>query len=198
MPYKQSYERPHRRLYDSVSSVRRHLPRFHVIHVVLLAGVGAMWLAITQAWGTDAGGAPIYIQQFSIPRIADPSVDIGQLALQTATGIAVGAVIMAVALLLINIIHTVLNRLLHRLGLTALASILFVPVMTLLILLLLADLALAAGFGGLGFLSQLPFVRDHGFASIGVAHAGIGFYLWWAGIGATLIGTLGEVFIDRH
>jgi hypothetical protein len=184
-----------RRVYDAV---RRHLPRFHVIHVVLLAGVGALWLAITLPWGSDAAGAPIKIQQFSIPRISDPSVDIGQLAQQTATWIAVAAVIMAVALLLINFIYTLLRRLLHRLGLNALAAVVFIPLFALLILLLLADLTLAAGFGGLSLLSQLPFVRDHGFASIGVAHAAFGFYLWWIGIGATLIGTLGEIFIDRR
>lgn len=189
-----AFPRDHR-VFDAL---RRHLPRFHPIHIVLLAGVGAMWLAITQPWGNDAAGAPIYIQQFSIPRISDTSVDIGQLALQTASAIAVGAVIMAVALLLINIIYTLLNKLLYRIGLTALAAILFVPLFALLILLLLADLTLAAGFGGLSLLSQLPFVRDHGFASIGVAHAAIGFYLWWVGIGATLVGTLGEVFIDRR
>lgn len=186
---------PDRRVYEAV---RRHLPRFHIIHLVLLAGVGAMWLAITQPWGRDAGGAPIYIQQFSIPRISDPSVDIGQMALQTATWIAVAAVIMAVALLLVNIIYTLLRRLLHRLGLNALAAVVFIPLFALLILLLLSDLTLAAGFGGLSLLSQLPFVRDHGFASIGVANAGLGFYLWWFGIGATLIGTLGEIFIDRR
>ena len=83
------------RVYEAV---KRHLPRFHVIHVVLLAGVGILWLAITQPWGSNAADKPIYIQDFSIPRISDPSVDIGQLALQTATSIAVAAVIMAVAL----------------------------------------------------------------------------------------------------
>jgi hypothetical protein len=186
---------PDKRVYDAV---KRHRPRFHIIHVILLAGVGAMWLAITQPWGSDAAGAPIYIQQFSIPRISDPAVDIGQLALQTVSGIAIAAVIMAVALLMVNIIYTLLKKLLHRIGLSALAAMLFIPLVALLTLLLLADLALAAGFGGLSFLTQLPFVRDHGFASIGVAHAAIGFYLWWIGIGATLIGALGEIFIDRH
>lgn len=184
-----------RRVYDAV---RRHLPRFHVIHVVLLAGVCALWLAITQPWGSDAAGAPIYIQQFSIPRISDPSVDIGQLALQTATGIAMAAVIMAAALLLINFVYTLLKRVLYRLRLSNWTGLFFIPLFALLILLLLGDLTLAAGFGGLSALSQLPFVRDHGFASIGVAHAAIGFYLWWIGIGATFIGTLGEIFIDRR
>lgn len=183
------------RVYESV---KRHLPHFHVIHVVLLAGVGALWLAITQPWGSDVAGAPIYIQDFSIPRISDPSVDIGQLALQTATSIAVAAVIMAVALLMINVIYALLKRVLHRLRMTTLAKVLFIPIFALLALLLLADLTLAAGFGGLSFLSQLPFVRDHGFASIGVAHAALGFYLWWIGIGVTFIGTLGEIFIDRR
>lgn len=157
-----------------------------------------MWVAITQAWGSDADGNPIFIQQFSIPRFPDSSVDIGQLALQTATFLAVGAVVMAVALLLVNGIHAVANRLLRRIGFTAFASILFIPIVGLLVLLLLADLTLAAGFGGLGFLSQLPFVRDHGFASVGVAHAAIGFYLWWIGIGLTFIGTVGEIFLDRR
>jgi hypothetical protein len=179
-------------------AVRRHLPRFHVIHVVLLAGVGALWLAIMQPWGTDAGDNPIFIQQFSIPRISDPSVDVGQVALQTATGIAMAAVVMAVALVLVNFIYTLLNKLLRRMGLSALAAVLFVPLIALLVVLLLSDLTLAAGFGGLSALSQLPFVRDHGFASIGVAHAAIGFYLWWVGIGITVIGTIGEVFIDHH
>jgi hypothetical protein len=178
-------------------AVRRRLPRFHVIHLILAIGVLALWVAITQPWGTDAAGTPIYIQQFSIPRISGPSGNVGPLALQTATFLAVAAVVMAAALLLINLIFAVLRSVLRRLRLTALAAVLFVPLFALLIVLLLADLTLAAGFGGLSIVSQLPFVRDHGFASIGVAHAAIGFYLWWFGIGATLIGTLGEIFIDR-
>ena len=190
-----AYAAPHdQRVYQRV---RRHLPRFHVIHLVLLAGVLALWVAITQPWGTDAGGGAIYIQQFSIPRISGPSGDVGPLALQTATFLSVAAVIMAVAMILINLIFTAMRSVLHRLRLTAVASVLFVPVFALLVVLLLADLTLAAGFGGLSIVCQLPFVRDHGFASIGVAHAAIGFYLWWFGIGATLIGALGEIFIDR-
>jgi len=125
-------------------------------------------------------------------------VNIGQLALQTASWIAGAAMIMAVALVLINLIHYLLKRILHQLRLNALAAIVFIPLFALLVLMLLADLTLAAGFGGLSILSQLPFVRDHGFASTGEAHAAFGFYLWWFGIGATLIGTLGEVFIDRR
>ena len=183
------------RVYDAV---RRHLPRFHIIHVILLAGVGSLWLAIRLPWGMNAAGVPVYIQQFSIPNIPDPQVNIGQLALQTATWLAVAAVVMAVALLLINLIHYLLKSILHRLRLNALAAVVFIPLFALLILMLLADLTLAAGFGGLSILSQLPFVRDHGFASTGETDAAFGFYLWWFGIGATLIGTLGEVFIDRR
>jgi len=183
------------RVYDAV---RRHLPRFHIIHLILLAGVGALWLAIRLPWGSNDTGVPIYIQQFSIPNISDPGVNIGQLALQTAAWIAGAALVMAVALVLINLIHYLLKRILHQLRLNALAAVVFIPLFALLILMLLADLALAAGFGGLSILSQLPFVRDHGFASAGEAHAAFGFYLWWFGIGATLIGTLGEVFIDRR
>ena len=177
--------------------VQRHLPRFHVIHLVLLAGAFALWVAITQPWGTDAGGGAIYIQQFSIPRISGPSGDVGPLAQQTATFLAMAAVVLAVALVLSNLLFTALRSVLHRLRLTAVAAVLFVPLFALLVVLLLADLTLAAGFGGLSIVSQLPIVRDHGFASIGVAHAAIGFYLWWFGIGATLIGALGEIFIDR-
>lgn len=187
-----------RRILDTMHAIRAHLPRFHVIHVVLLAGVGAMWLARTLPWGSNDAGTPVYIQEFSIPQLSDQTVNIGQLALQTATWIATAAVIMAGTLLLINIIYALLKRLLHRMGMSVLAGVLFIPLFALLILLLLADITLAAGFGGLSILSQLPFVRDHGFASIGEAHAAIGFYLWWFGIGATLIGTLGEVFIDRR
>ncbi|HEU5347022.1 MAG TPA: hypothetical protein VFU63_00285, partial [Ktedonobacterales bacterium] len=172
-------------------------PRFHVIHVVLLTGVGALWLAITQPWGTDVAGAPIYIQQFSIPRISGSAGNVGPLALQTATGIAVAAVIMGVGLLLVNLLYALLHKLLHRLRLSGLAAVLFIPLFGLLVVLLLTDLTLAAGFGGLSIVSQLPFVRDHGFASVGAAHAALGFYLWWIGIGVTLIGTLGEIFIDR-
>lgn len=187
-----------RRVLDAMHGIRARLPRFHVIHLVLLAGVGAMWLAIKQPWGSDAAGSPIYIDQFSIPQLSDQSVNIGQIALQTATWIAMAAVIMAGALLLVNIIYTLLRRGLHRLGISRLAGALFIPLFALLTLGILVDLALAAGFGGLSVLSQLPFVRDHGFASIGVANAAIGFYLWWFGIGATLIGALGEVFLDRR
>jgi hypothetical protein len=49
------------RVYETI---KRHLPRFHVIHVVLLAGVGMLWLAITQPWGSDAASKPIFIQDF--------------------------------------------------------------------------------------------------------------------------------------
>lgn len=187
-----------RRVLNAMHAIRMRLPRFHVIHLVLLAGVGALWLAIRLPWGSDAAGASIYIQQFSIPQLSDQSVDIGQIALQTASWIATAAVGMAGALLLIHIIYKLLKRGLHRVGLSWLAGAVFIPLFALLILGLLADLTLAAGFGGLSALSQLPFVRDHGFASIGVANAAIGFFLWWFGIGATLIGTLGEVFIDRR
>jgi hypothetical protein len=187
-----------RRVYDAMRSMRARLPHIHLIHFVLAAGVGALWLAFNLPWGTDASGAPIYIQQFSIPRLADQSVDFGQLAIQTATFIASAAVILGATLLALHVVYIGLKRVLNHVRLAFLATILFVPLFALLLLLLIGDLLLAAGFGGLSALTQLPVIRDSGVVSMEVAHAAVGFYLWWLGIIITLVGAIGEIFVDRR
>jgi hypothetical protein len=56
----------------------------------------------------------------------------------------------------------------------------------------------AAGFAGLGFLSNLPIVQSHGITSVQLAQRSLGFYLWAGGACAVFVGMLGEVVMRRR
>lgn len=177
---------------------RRLLPRFHIAHIILFAGVALLAVALTRAWGTAADGTEIFVRSFTLPRLGGNARQVGAAAMRTATTLVAAVGVLALALFLVNGIVTLLNKIIGIIGLSGLASILFFPVLWGVALLMFAALALAAGFGGLGALSQLPIVQSHGFAEIAVKSPALGYYLWWAGIGAAFIGTLGELLMKRR
>ncbi len=176
----------------------RSLPHLPIAHVFLIAGILAMFYAISQPWGVDANGAQVFVRDFGSSRLSDAGIDGGTLAVRAATGIVIAAAVLSAVLILLNTVVTILNRMLGVVGLSGCASLAFFPVLwggaTLLTLVLLA----AAGFAGLGALSQLPTVASHGFSVVSVQQHSIGYYLWCGGIGAAFVGMLGQLVLRRR
>ena len=157
-----------------------------------------MGLALMQPWGVDTQGSPVYVNTFSSAALSAQGVDVGALAFQTAEWLLGAAALLAVALIVTNLITLAFNKALGLIGLSGCASLLFIPVLWGLAALLAGVLLLAAGFGGLGALSELPFVQNHGFADAAVQSAARGYYIWWAGIGLTFVGMLGQLALRRR
>lgn len=176
----------------------RSLPHLPIAHVLLIAGVLAMGYAVSQPWGVDATGAQLFIHDFSNARLSAHDVDAGALAVRAAYGIVAATGALSVGLILLNTVVTLLNKMLGIVGLSGCASLVFFPVLwggaTLLFVVLLAG----AGFAGIGSLSNLPIVQDHGFSLVAVQHNAIGYYLWCGGLAAVFIGMLGQLVLRRR
>ncbi|HLJ81751.1 MAG TPA: hypothetical protein VKT52_09720, partial [Ktedonobacterales bacterium] len=176
----------------------RALPHLPIAHVLLIAGVVAMGFAVSQPWGVDASGTQLFIRDFSSARLSAHHVDAGALAVRAAYAIVAATAVLSVALILLNTVVTILNKMLGIIGLSGCASLAFFPVLwggaTLLFLVLLAG----AGFAGLGSLSNLPIVQDHGFSLVSVQQNAIGLYLWAGGLVAVFIGMLGQLVLRRR
>jgi hypothetical protein len=191
--YQPAYQAPAAR-----TQRERSLPHLPIAHVILVLGIAAMALALTQAWGVNAAGTAIYIQDFTNARLQSHGVDVGALALETARFLVVAIAALGAVLIFFNVVTTLLNKALGVIGASGCASILFFPALWGAALLLFVVLLAAVGFAGLGHLSNLPLVADHGFAIAGVAHHALGFYAWCAGIVAVFIGMLGQLALRRR
>jgi hypothetical protein len=191
--YQPAYQAPAARTQGGIS-----LPHLPIAHVILVLGIAVMALALTQAWGVDAAGTAIYIRDFNNARFQSHGVDVGALALETARFLVVAIAVLGAVLIFSNVVTTVLNKVLGVIGVPGCASMLFFPVLWGAALLLFVVLLAAVGFAGLGHLSNLPLVADHGFAIAGVAHHALGFYAWCAGIVAVFIGMLGQLALRRR
>jgi hypothetical protein len=191
--YQSDYQAPAAR-----TQRERGLPHLPIAHVILVLGIAAMALALTQAWGVNAAGTAIYIQDFTNARFQSHGVDVGALAMETARFLVVVIAALGAVLIFFNVVTTVLNKVLGVIGMPGCASLLFFPVLWGAALLLFVALLAAVGFAGLGHLSNLPLVADHGFAIAGVAHHVLGFYAWCAGIVAVFIGMLGQLALRRR
>jgi hypothetical protein len=191
--YQSAYRAPAARTQKGIS-----LPHLPIAHVILVLGIAAMALALTQAWGVNAAGTAIYIGDFTNARLQSQGVDVGALALETARLLVIAIAVVGAVLILFNGVTTVLNKFLGVIGVPGCASMLFVPLLWGAALVLLLVLLAAVGFAGLGHLSNLPLVADHGFAIAGVAHHALGFYAWCAGIVAVFIGMLGQLAMRRR
>jgi hypothetical protein len=157
-----------------------------------------MALALTQAWGVNAAGTAVYIGDFTNARFQSHGVDVGALALETARFLVIAIAALGALLIFFNVVTIVLNKVLGVLGAPGGATVLFFPLLWGAALLLFVALLAAVGFAGLGHLSNLPLVADHGFAIAGVAHHSFGFYAWCAGIIAVFIGMLGQLAMRRR
>ncbi len=174
------------------------LPHLPIAHLFLIAGIAAMAFALVQPWGVNAQGALVYIKTFNDSSLTTFGINLGPVAYQTATDLVIAVGALGLALILINAVTLVINKLLGLIGLSGLASLVFFPVLWLLGLLLFLVLLGAAGFGGIDTLSQLPIIQSHGIAGVDISQHAIGYYLWWGGIFATFIGMLGQLALRRR
>src|SRR5262245_42490516 len=87
-------ERPHaREERHHRSIVGRALPHLPIAHVFLVGGLVAMGYAISQQWGVNVAGAPVFVKDFAGVQLNHGTgVDTSDLAVRAATGIvAAGA-----------------------------------------------------------------------------------------------------------
>ena len=175
------------------------LPHLPIAHVFLIAGLAAMFIAISQQWGVDAQGNAIFVSSFTSPGVQHiTGVDTGVAANKLAYGIVGAAAVLSLAMILFNAVITVVNKIIGVIGLGGCATLLFFPVLWGAATLLFVVLLGAAGFAGLGFLSGLPAVQAHGLSTISVAHYSLGWYLWVGGAAAVFIGMLGQLMLRRR
>lgn len=181
------------------SSHRIGLPHLPIAHVILIAGLAAMAYSLAQPWGKSATGAVLYLRDFaSVQLNHGTNVSTTDYAVRAATGIVIAAAALSVLLIVFNTVVTVINKVIGVVGLGGCATLIFFPVLWGMATLLFVVLLAAAGFAGLGSLSNLPFVADHGISSAAVQTREIGFFLWSGGAVAAFIGMLGEVVLRRR
>lgn len=195
---------PVRREPRAQAQPRRHpagigLPHLPFAHVLLLAGLAAMFVAIAQQWAVDANGSAIFVSSFTSPQIQHlAGFDTGVAAPKVAYGLVIVGAVLGATLILFNAVITLLNKMIGVIGLGGCATLLFFPVLWGAATLLFFDLLGAAGFAGLGFLSGLPVVQAHGLSTLSVAHYSFGWYLWIGGAAAVFVGMLGELVMRRR
>ena len=181
------------------ASSGRALPHLPFAHIILVLGVLAMGLSLSQVWGFTSSNTAVYIRDFTNARIQQQTnLDTGALALQIATYLVVAVAVLSAALILFNLVITLFNKGLGLLGLSGCASVLFFPLLWGAALLLGVVLLASAGFAGIGYLNRIPIVNEHSLALVNVAQHGIGFYAWCGGIIAVFIGMLGQLALRRH
>ena len=76
--------------------------------MILVLGIVAMGVALTQAWGVNANGTAIYIRDFTNARFQAHGVDVGTLALQTARFLVVAIAVLGAVLIFFNVAITLL------------------------------------------------------------------------------------------
>jgi hypothetical protein len=106
--------------------------------------------------------------------------------------------VLSAAMILFNLVITVVNKIIGVIGLGGCATLLFFPVLWGAGTLLFVALLGAGGFAGLGFLSGLPAVQARGLSTLSVAHYSLGWYLWVGGTIAVFIGMLGQLVLRRR
>ena len=109
--YQPAYQAPAARTQRGIS-----LPHLPIAHVILVLGIAAMALALTQAWGVNAAGTAIYIRDFTNARFQSHGVDVGALALETARFLVVAIAVLGAVLIFFNVVTTVLNKVLGVIG----------------------------------------------------------------------------------
>jgi hypothetical protein len=158
--------------------------------------VALLLLATRLPWGVDSSGEVIMLQSASIPALATQGGD--GTALQAAYNL-IGAIgVLSAGLLLFNVILSGLNKLLGGGCMAGCAMVPLYPILLALIGLLIVAQVLAAGFGGLGALAQVPAAQSYGMAGLGVAHYELGYYVWYTGLILNVAGMLGEFVVRRR
>lgn len=173
--------------------LRRWVP---LPHTLLLLGVALLLLATYLPWGVDASGNLIMLQTAGVQSL--PNQDGGTTAAQVAYNIITVVGGLSVAMLLSNAVLSGLHRLLGRGCFAKSFTALFYPILIALGVALLIAEALAAGFGGISALAQIPAAQSYGVAGLSLAHHELGYYLWYTGIMVNVAGMLGELVVWRR
>lgn len=164
-------------------------------HALLLIGVGLLYLATYLPWAVSASGALVMLQSAGIPT---PTASGGVTALQAADDLIAVMLVCSLGLLSFNAILRGLHALLGGGCFGGCAVSLFYPILLALIFSLAAVIALAAGFGGYGPLSQLPLVSGYGLGGLGAAHYELGYYTWYTGLIVNAVGMFGQFVVWRR
>jgi len=165
-------------------------------HTLLLLGVALLLLATYLPWGVDASGNLIMLQTAGVQSL--PNQDGGTTAAQVAYNIITVVGGLSVAMLLSNAVLSGLHRLLGRGCFAKSFTALFYPILIALGVTLLIAEALAAGFGGISALAQIPAAQSYGVAGLSLAHYELGYYVWYTGIMVNVAGMLGELVVWRR
>ncbi|HEY8325948.1 MAG TPA: hypothetical protein VIG77_15725 [Ktedonobacterales bacterium] len=165
-------------------------------HTLLLLGVALLLLATYLPWGVDASGNLIMLPTAGVQSL--PNQSGGTTAAQVAYNLITVVGGLSVAMLLSNAVLSGLHRLLGRGCFAKSFTALFYPILVALALALLIAEALAAGFGGISALAQVPVAQSYGVAGLGMAHYELGYYLWYTGIMVNVAGMLGELVVWRR
>lgn len=164
-------------------------------HALLVVGVGLLYVATLLPWAVDSSGSLITLQTASIPALSGQGGD--GTALQVAYNL-IGAVgVLSAGLLFFNVILRGLNKLLGGGCLAGCAIVPLYPILLALIGGLVVAQVLAAGFGGMGALGQIPVAQSYGLGGLGAAHYEPGYYVWYTGIIVNVVGMLGEFAVGR-
>jgi hypothetical protein len=166
-------------------------------HILLAAGLVALWLALLLPWGTDSHGMGLYLRDFTSPRLASSGVPVAGWAINTATHLVLWALGLSAVLILANIAATALDLAAYRGNLPGCLASVLLPVVWLAGMLLLLDLIFVVGFGLLGLISQIPGLYAAGFSNQVAAAPATGVYLWWLGALLAFLGAIGQMGM-RH
>jgi hypothetical protein len=167
-------------------------------HSVLAAGLLSLALALVLPWGTNKVGEVLYLSDFTSPRLAQSGVPVAGWALHAASALLLWALGLAAVLILGNIAATALNAAAFRADLPGCVAALLTPLIWIAGFLLLLDAVLAAGFGLLALLSQLPGLYSAGLSNAAATAPAGGFYLWWLGILLAFGGAIGAMGMRRR
>ncbi|MDE3228690.1 MAG: hypothetical protein KGO05_02320, partial [Chloroflexota bacterium] len=157
--------------------------------------VALLWVATYLPWAVSQSGALIMLQSIGV---SAPSSSNGMTALQFADDVIGALLVCSLGLLFFNAILSGLHWLMGGGCFGGCAVSLFYPILLALVVALAAVIAIAAGFGGYGPLSQLPLVSSYGLGGLGAAHYELGYYTWYTGLIVNAAGMFGEFVVWRR
>jgi hypothetical protein len=162
-------------------------------HVLLAVGLIALGLALSLPWATNTHGLPLYLRDFTSPKLAQAGVPVAGWAISAASTMVFWGACLGILLIAGNIGAIALNVSAYRANLPGCLAGLLTPVITFAGVVLLLDLALMTGFGLLGLLSQLPGLYAAGLTNQVATRPAAGVFLWWAGVLLSFMGTVGQM-----
>ncbi len=162
-------------------------------HVFLALGLIALGLALALPWATSKHGLPLYLRDFTSPRLAHAGVPVTGWAISAASNMVFLGACLGILLIVANVGAIAVNVSAYQGNLPGCLAGLLTPAIIVAGFALLLDLALMAGFGLLGLLTQFPGLYAAGLTNQAASGPGAGFFLWWVGILLSFMGTVGQM-----